>query len=74
LALLGWAAMPGCVPGAVSVSLSCDDDAGPLPWAEGFACPLSLCVAEGAPSKAMRGARRRRRRGGLVAQLVRAHA
>jgi len=27
LALLGWAAMPGHVPGAVSVSLSCDDDA-----------------------------------------------
>jgi len=66
LALLGWAAMPGHVPGAVSVSLSCDDDARSAMASGGLRGRANEAVA--------RGARQRSRCAGLVAQLVRAHA
>jgi len=56
LALLGWAAMPGHVPGAVSVSLSCDDDA----VRHGKWRPVRVRrrgrYAEGAPTRPLGGA------------------
>jgi hypothetical protein len=66
LVLWGWIIWLGCVPGAVGVSLSCDDDVG-------AACHerLSMLVRQ---RDALRGVADAVHHDGLVAQLVRAHA
>ena len=65
MVLLDRVVVLGCVPGAVSVSLSCDDLYGGCSLrAVAHAVPATLCVAAGPTTKASRRGRRRRRRGG----------
>jgi len=69
----------GCVPGAVSVSLSCDDAARAVLWggARRFGRATAGFADQGVTEldhEGVAGVRQRRRGKGLVAQLVRAHA